>query len=96
VLQCKPVNLPRQLYPIHPWRIVEKQFYPHFLEQAETIFTLANGYLGMRGCCEEGTRVFENGTSINGFFESWPICYGEEAHAFAKDGQTIVNVTDQS
>jgi alpha,alpha-trehalose phosphorylase len=94
VLQRKPVNLPRHVYPIDPWRIVEKEFYPRFLEQTETIFTMANGYLGMRGCCEEGTPVFENGTYINGFYETWPICYGEEAHGFAKEGQTIVNVTD--
>ncbi len=94
MLQRKPLSLPRDVYPIDPWRIVEKRFYPRFLEQAETIFTMANGYLGMRGCCEEGAPVFENGTYINGFFETWPICYGEEAHGFAKEGQTIVNVTD--
>jgi alpha,alpha-trehalose phosphorylase len=94
VLQRKPINLPQHVYPIDTWRIVEKQFYPRFLEQAETIFTMANGYLGMRGCCEEGTPVFENGTYINGFFETWPICYGEEAYGFAKEGQTIVNITD--
>jgi alpha,alpha-trehalose phosphorylase len=94
VLQRQPLSLPRHVYPIEPWRIVEKQFYPRFLEQAETIFTMANGYLGMRGCCEEGTPVFENGTYINGFYETWPICYGEEAHGFAKEGQTIVNVPD--
>jgi alpha,alpha-trehalose phosphorylase len=94
VLQRKPLNLPHHVYPVDPWRIVEKQFYPRFLEQAETIFTMANGYLGMRGCCEEGAPVFENGTYINGFFETWPICYGEEAYGFAKEGQTIVNITD--
>jgi alpha,alpha-trehalose phosphorylase len=94
VLQRKPLNLPQHVYPVDPWRIVEKSFYPPFLEQTETIFTVANGYLGMRGCCEEGMPVFENGTYINGFFETWPICYGEEAHGFAKEGQTIVNVTD--
>jgi alpha,alpha-trehalose phosphorylase len=94
VLQRQPLNLPQHVYPIDPWRIVEKQFYPRFLEPAETIFTMANGYLGMRGCCEEGTPVFENGTYINGFYETWPITYGEEAHGFPKEGQTIVNVTD--
>lgn len=94
MLQRKPLNLPREVYPVDPWRIVEKRFYPRFLEQTETIFTVANGYLGMRGCCEEGNPVFENGTYINGFFETWPISYGEEAHGFAKEGQTIVNVPD--
>jgi alpha,alpha-trehalose phosphorylase len=94
VLQRQPLNPPQHVYPIDPWRIVEKKFYPRFLEQGETIFTMANGYLGMRGCCEEGTPVFENGTYINGFYETWPIIYGEAAHGFAKEGQTIVNVTD--
>ena len=94
MLQREALNPPKHIYPIDPWRIVEKQFYPRFLEQGETIFTLANGYLGMRGCCEEGAPVLENGTYINGFYETWPICYGEEAHGFAKEGQTIVNVVD--
>src|SRR5206468_2472973 len=36
----------------------------------------------------------EDGTFINGFYETRPIVYGEEAYGFAKTGQTIVNVTD--
>ncbi len=60
----------------------------------ETIFSTSNGYLGMRGSFEEGEPVFENGTYINGFHETWPIPYGEEAHGFAKEGQTIINVPD--
>ena len=31
---------------------------------------------------------------INGFYETHPIVYGEEAYGFAKTGQTICNVTD--
>jgi alpha,alpha-trehalose phosphorylase len=73
---------------------MEKEFYPLFLAQTETIFSLANGYLGRRGCFEEGTRVFETGKFINAFYEIWPLCSGEEAHGFAKEGQTIVKVTD--
>lgn len=73
---------------------MEKEFYPRFLAQTETIFSPGHGYLGMRGCFEERTRVFENAKFINAFYEIWPICYGEEAHGFAKEGQTIVKVTD--
>lgn len=90
----KPLNLPKHVYPVDPWRIVEKEYYPRFLAQMETMFSVGNGYLGMRGVSEEGKPVFENGTFINGFYEKWPIVYGEEAHGFAKTGQTIVNVTD--
>ena len=85
---------PKYVYPADEWRIVEKQFYPRLLAQNETIFATANGYLGLRGCCDEGRPVHENGTFVNGFYESWPIVYGEEAYGFAKTGQTIVNVTD--
>ena len=60
----------------------------------ETIFALGNGYLGMRGCPEEGGPNAENSTLINGFHEMWPIVYGEKAFGFATTGQTIVNVTD--
>ena len=58
------------------------------------MLALGNGYLGMRGCPEEGGPNAENSTLINGFYETWPIVYGEEAYGFAKTGQTICNVTD--
>ena len=55
---------------------------------------LGNGYLGLRGSPEEGGPNVENATLINGFYETRPIVYGEEAYGFAKTGQTICNVTD--
>lgn len=94
MLQHKPLIPPRYIYPPEPWRWVEKQFSPKFLIQMETLFSTANGYLGMRGVFEEGAPVAENGTFINGFYESWPIVYAEEAYGFARTGQTIVNATD--
>ncbi|WP_455382441.1 glycoside hydrolase family 65 protein [Salinispira pacifica] len=94
MLQRKPINLPETIYPVHPWKIIERRYHPQYVQQTESIFSLSNGYLGMRGSFEEAAPVFENGTYINGFFETWPISYGEEAHGFAKEGQTIVNVTD--
>jgi len=85
---------PPQDYPADEWHIVERKFHPEFLAQTETILALGNGYIGMRGCPEEGGPSAQNGTFINGFYEAWPIVYGEEAYGFAKTGQTIVNVTD--
>jgi alpha,alpha-trehalose phosphorylase len=81
-------------YPADEWNIIEKSFHPEFLAQLETMLALGNGYLGMRGCPEEGGPYAENGTFINGFYETRPIVYGEEAYGFAKTGQTILNVTD--
>jgi alpha,alpha-trehalose phosphorylase len=85
---------PAYIYPVDEWKMIEQQFAAQFLGQAETIFATANGYLGMRGNFEEGAPAFESGTFINGFYESWPIVYGEEAYGFAKTGQTMLNVTD--
>jgi alpha,alpha-trehalose phosphorylase len=81
-------------YPADEWHVIEQGFHPEFLAQLETMLALGNGYLGMRGCPEEGGPNAENGTFINGFYETRPIVYGEEAYGFAKIGQTIVNVTD--
>jgi len=88
------LNLPRYIYPIDEWKITEKRFHPEFLGQMETLFALSNGYLGMRGTFEEGTPSIDLGNFVNGFYESWPIIYGEEAFGFAKTGQTIVNLPD--
>jgi alpha,alpha-trehalose phosphorylase len=85
---------PEFIYPIEEWRCVEKKFAPQFLPQAETIFAVANGYLGMRGAFEEGEPTYRHGTFVNGFHETWPIPYGERAFGFATTGQTIVNLPD--
>src|SRR4029450_8315108 len=85
---------PSHDYPADEWNVIEKAFHPEFLAQLETILALGNGYLGMRGCPEEGGPNAENATLINGFYETWPIVYAEEACGFAKTGQTICNVTD--
>jgi alpha,alpha-trehalose phosphorylase len=88
------LRLPHHECPADEWNIIEQGFHPEFLAQFETMLALGNGYLGMRGCPEEGGPNAENGTFINGFYETRPIVYGEEAYGFAKTGQTIVNVTD--
>lgn len=85
---------PSQDYPADEWNVVEKRFRPEFLAQLETMLALGNGYLGMRGCPEEGGPCAENSTLINGFYETRPIIYGEDAYGFARTGQTIFTVTD--
>ena len=85
---------PSHDYPADEWSIIEKGFHPEFLAQLETMLAVGNGYLGIRGCPEDGGPNAENGTFINGFYESRPIIYGEEAYGFPKTGQTILNVTN--
>ena len=85
---------PLHIYPIDDWKLIEKKYDSSFLAQNETMFSIGNGYIGMRGNFEEGSPYFQNGTFINGFHETWPIVYGEEAFGFAKTGQTMLNVPD--
>ena len=94
MIRHETLSPPEDIYPINAWKFTETQFYPRFLAQTETIFSLSNGYIGMRGTPEEGEPAVQNGTFINGFHETWPIVYGENAYGFAKTGQTMLNVTD--
>jgi alpha,alpha-trehalose phosphorylase len=94
MLHHERLRPPSRDYPADEWNVIEKAFHPEFMAQLETMLALGNGYLGMRGCPEEGGPNAENGTFINGFYDTWPIVYGEDAYGFAKTGQTICNVTD--
>jgi len=88
------VPLPEHIYPPDPWRIVENAFAAEHIDRAETIFSLSNGYLGVRGTFEEGRPALSPGTFVNGFHETWPIVHAEGAYGLAETGQTIVNVPD--
>jgi alpha,alpha-trehalose phosphorylase len=81
-------------YPVADWQIVERAFEPRYLPALESVFAVANGYLGLRGTPEEGTPAHEAGAVLNGFHETWPIVYPEDAYGLARTGQTIVNATD--
>ena len=94
MLHHERVRPPVQDYPPNEWSLIEKSYRPEFAAQMETVLALANGYVGIRGAPEEGGPAVQNGTFINGFYETWPIVYAEEAYGFARTGQTILNVTD--
>lgn len=84
----------RPLYPIDPWRIRELTFDPAYAARNETIFSLANGHLGLRGNLEEEAGNVAHGTYVNGFFEEAPIAYGEVAFGYARNHQVLLNVAD--
>jgi alpha,alpha-trehalose phosphorylase len=86
--------LPDDQYPVDEWRLIERKFTDRYLARVETLLSLSNGYLGMRGTHDEGRPVVERGTFINGFHETWPIQHAEHAFGFATTGQTIINVPD--
>jgi alpha,alpha-trehalose phosphorylase len=86
--------LDRHRFPVDEWTLRENEFDARRQGQAETIFTVGNGYLGLRGNLEEGRDGYDHGTFVNGFHETWPIRHAEEAFGFARVGQTIVSVPD--
>ena len=91
-ISSDPLN--RFRFPVDDWRFVEVEPGLDDLGVTETLFSIGNGYLGMRGNPEEGRKSYSHGTFINGFHETWTIKHAEEAFGFASTGQTIVNVPD--
>ena len=81
-------------YPTEPWCLRETALDLDFLAQSESLFTVANGHLGLRGNLDEGEPRALSGTYLNGFYESIPLSYGESAYGNPEDGQSVVNVTD--
>lgn len=84
----------RDRFPVDPWRLVETAFDLDDVGVTETLFSVGNGYLGMRGNHPEGRHAQEHGTFVNGFHETFPIRHAEQAYGFAEVGQTIINAPD--
>src|SRR5690554_3107858 len=85
------------IYAFHPWQVVETEFRPEHNHRSEAIFSLGNGYLGMRGTFEEGLPSHipsTPGIYINGIYETEPIIYGEFMAKQPQNYQTMINVTD--
>jgi len=76
------------------WKIIETSWNKKTLGKDETLFTLANGHLGLRGDFDEPGPAFHRGTYMNGFFEKEPIVYGEIAYGYAENHETILNLPD--
>lgn len=64
------------------------------IEKFESLFTIGNGFLGLRGDLTIQNRAITRGTYINGFYEKGKIKYGEKAYGFADNWQTMIPVPD--
>jgi len=53
------------------WQIVEKQFFPEQLNHYETLFTVGNGSLGIRGTFEEGYSNDNPAIFVGGIFNQY-------------------------
>src|SRR5919204_1236334 len=81
-------------FPIEPWALREVDLDLEMLAQAESVFALANGHVGLRGNLDEGEPHGLLGTYLAGFYETRPLPYAEAGYGYPEAGQTVVNATD--
>lgn len=80
---------------LHPWEITEEGFHPEHALVSESIFSLANEYMGVRGYFEEGyggDRLI--GSYVNGVFEEKTIEHPAYFNGFATRFCFMVNTVD--
>src|ERR1044072_9863788 len=56
--------------PIDAWRLVSRRFAAEGLGESETLFAVANGYMGMRGMHDEGLASHDPPVFLNGLHEN--------------------------
>jgi alpha,alpha-trehalose phosphorylase len=79
------------------WEITSSSLEASQLLVDETLFHVANGYLGVRGNFEEGYPNQYNtirGTYINGVYDISEVKHGEKLQGFIDNKQKIINITD--
>ena len=79
---------------VEPWAVRVTGFDLDSLGQAESVFALSNGHIGLRGNLDEGEPFALPGTYLNSFYELRPLPYAEAGYGYPESGQTIVNVTN--
>lgn len=79
------------------WKLTKSDVDNHNLLLDESLLSLGNGYLGVRGNFEEGyPETFSSirGTYINAFHDETEITYGEKLYGYPVMQQKILNVID--
>lgn len=61
-------------FSVDPWKIVEEGFDPAYSRVSESVFSLANETMGVRGCFDEGGSIDSlRGAYVNGVYDIEPI-----------------------
>ena len=84
-----------RIFETDPWNIIEKEFRPEKNKIAESVFSLANEYMGIRGMFEEG---FDGdtleGSYISGIFHKERYEYVWKRKGFPLHGNYMSNTTN--
>ncbi|MGI8413111.1 MAG: glycoside hydrolase family 65 protein [Solirubrobacteraceae bacterium] len=81
-------------FSVEPWALRETELDLAALDQAGSVFALANGHIGLRGNLDEGEPSGLPGTYLGGFYEGRSLPYAEAGYGYPEAGQTVVNVTN--
>ena len=82
------------VFPVEPWAVTEPALRLDLLGRTESVFALSNGHIGLRGNLDEGEPHADPGSYLNGFFESIPLPYAEDAYGYPDTGQSLIDVAD--
>ncbi|WP_136610967.1 glycoside hydrolase family 65 protein [Sinomonas albida] len=88
------VTADRLRFPVDAWGLLETSHVPGAEGALETLFSLGNGHIGIRGSHTAEADAALPGTFVNGFHETFDIRHAENAYGFAKQGQRILYVPD--
>jgi alpha,alpha-trehalose phosphorylase len=81
-------------FSVDSWTIRETTLDLSILAQTESVFSLSNGQIGLRGNLDEGEPHAIPGTYLNGVYELRPLPYAEAGYGYPESGQTMVNITN--
>ena len=83
-------------FPLDAWRICEPRYDVNTNYLSESLFALGNGTIGLRGTHEESytgpAGSSQEGNYLNGFYESEPISYPENAYGLARNNHFMLNL----
>ncbi|OJV65876.1 MAG: family 65 glycosyl hydrolase [Clostridiales bacterium 38-18] len=81
-------------YKVEPWRVVEEGFNPEYAQVSESIFSLGNEFMGLRGYFEEGYSGDRlQGSYVNGVYESRKVVKSGYK-GMLEDTEFMVNAVD--
>lgn len=88
-------KVPTRYLEINPWTVTEQGFHPEQSKVSESIFSLGNEFMGVRGYFEEGfSGPTLLGSYFNGVFEETEIKRAIYFKGFARRFHFIVNSVD--
>ena len=85
----------RRIFKVDPWKIIQEGFDPEQGRVGESIFSLGNEYMGIRGQFDEyysGDRLL--GSYFNGVYEDKPLSYPEYFNGLAKRCCFMINANN--